>query len=105
MLALDAPASNDEAQQMLAIEDVPAVPKKEKKKKKGAHCPWNMKENKCNNKPGCKFDKTKGKNGKCVRDKVVVDGKAQEIGLGSIEDLKGQLLALEAPQQDMMELD
>ena len=54
-----------------------------------------MKEKKCNNKPGCKFDKTKGKNGKCVRDIIVVNGEPQEIGKGSIKDLTGQLLALE----------
>ena len=98
---------------MLAIEDAqPEEPMlaiegpKKKKKKKGATCPWNMKENKCNNKPGCKFDKTKGKKGKCVRDTVVVNGESQEIGLGSIKDLAGQLLALEAPQitEDLVDM-
>ena len=83
---------------MLAIE---GPPKKEKKKKKGAQCPWNMKEKKCNNRPGCAFDKTKNK---CVRDTVMVKGKPQEIGLGSVDDLAEQLKALKGPE-DMIESD
>ena len=105
MLALKQAPSNDVKEPMLAIEAAPVAPKKDKKKKKGAQCPWNMKENKCNNRSGCKFDKTKGKNGKCIRDTVVVNGETQEVGLGSVEDLQGQLLALEAAPQNMMELD
>ena len=81
---------------MLAIEGPP--------KNKEVQCPWNMKEKKCNYKSGCVFDKTQLKKGKCVRDTVMVKGKPQEIGLGSMDDLAEQLLALDDPA-DMMELD
>ena len=54
------------------------------------------------------FDENKGSKGQCAREKIKV-GNVQELGLGSVDDLKGQLLALEAPPQiekpDLMELD
>ena len=52
--------------------------------------------------------KTKVLKDKCEK-KIKVGNEIQELGLGSVDDLKGQLLALEAPPQiekpDLMELD
>ena len=82
---------------------------KPKKPRTGASCPWNLKKDKCNSREGCAFDENKGSKGQCAREKIKVGNEIQELGLGSVDDLKGQLLALEAPPQlekpDLMELD